>query len=108
MIKAFVMKFKIYFIIAILLSTVIGTWTIRGWYEDGKIVTALKTQKKDFEALARIDEDALAESLDKQEALRNAYEDLKHEADKTELCSNGGNDFHRLFNRSAIAGNAKK
>ena len=108
MIKAFILKFKIYFIIAILSSIVIGTWKVRGWYEDGKIVTALKQQREEYETQAEIDAIALMKALKKQEALRNAYEGLKHEASKTKLCSNGGTDFLRLFNRSAAAANIKK
>jgi hypothetical protein len=108
MIKAFITKFKIYIIITILLSTVVGTWKVRGWYEDGKVVTALKKQKKEYEEQADIDAKALIKALEKQEALRNAYEGLKHEAGKTKLCSDGGRDFLRLFNRSATAANPKK
>lgn len=106
--KAFFVKFKIYIIIAILLSTVIGTWKVRGWYEDGKVVTALKTQKKKYKKQAEIDAKALVLALGKQEALRSAYEGLKYEASKIKLCSNNGNDFLRLFNRSAVAANPKK
>jgi len=108
MISAFIAKFKVYFIVAVLLGTVIGTWKVRGWYEDGKMVDALLTQKEEFEKLAMLDASALTRSLMKQEALRDAYEGLKSEANKTKLCSNGGNDFLRLFNRSAITANEKK
>lgn len=106
--KAFFIKFKIYFLLTAFLTVTVGTWKVRGWYEDGKVVTALKKQKKEYETQAELDAKALELALGKQEALRNAYEGLKHEASKTKLCSNGGRDFLRLFNRSATAANAKR
>lgn len=101
-------QFKMYFLMAAFAGAIIGTWQVRGWYEDGKIVDALKEQQKEHERLAKLDQDALSKSLLKQEALRNAYEGLKNEASKIKLCNNGGNDFLRLFNRSAVEANKKE
>ena len=101
-------QFQMYFIMAAILGAGIGAWSARGWYEDGKIVEALETQKKEYEKQAEKDTATLVKVLKKQEALRNAYEGLKHEASKTKLCANGGTDFLRLFNRSATTANGKE
>lgn len=101
-------QFKIYFIIAAVISVAIGSWSARGWYEDGKVVTALETQKKEFEKQAAKDAESLMAALIEQENLRNAYEGIKHDAEKTKLCTNGGADFLRLFNRGAVAANSKR
>jgi len=108
MIKVLLAKAKIYLMIAVLAGAVIGTWKVRGWYQDGLVNDALIEQAKKYEALAIIDDEALVKALAEQEQLRNAYEGLKSEANKTKLCANGGNDFLRLFNRSAITSNKKK
>ena len=101
-------KFKIYFIIAGIFAVAIGSWSARGWYEDGKIVDALERQKKQYEKQADADAKSLEAALTEQEDLRVLYEDLKNDASKISLCTNGGNDFLRLFNRSAIAANPKR
>jgi len=104
--KALFLKFKIYFIIAALLSIVIGTWKVRGWYEADLHKDALLEQKKQYEKQARVDAVGLAGALKKERAARRLYRGLRDEANKTELCTNGGNDFLRLFNRGANNANA--
>jgi len=101
-------QLKFYLLGAALLGAIVGTWMVRGWYEDGKVVTALKIQKDAFEEQQEIDTTALVKSLAEQEGLRNAYEELKFESTKIDLCANNGIDFLRLFNRGAVAANAKK
>ena len=98
-------QFKMYFIIGAILTVAIGSWSARGWYEDGKVVTALEIQKKEYEQQATKDAKSLMAALTEQEELRNAYEGMKNEATKTKLCTNGGTDFLRLFNRGAVAAN---
>jgi len=101
-------QFKMYFIIGAILAAAIGSWSARGWYEDGKIVDALKTQKEEHEKQAVIDAEALRVALGNESSLRLKYRSLKNEASKVTICSNGGVDFLRVFNRSAVAANAKK
>jgi len=105
MIKAYFAKFKVYIIVLALLGLVIGTWKVRGWYEDGKVKTALIKQREAYEEQAALDAKALLKSLDTEQALRAAYRSIRDEANKTKLCANGGADFHRLFNRGATAAN---
>lgn len=106
--KVMLQQFKMYFIIAAILGAGAGCWSARGWYEDGKIVEALETQKKEYEKQAEKDAKSLTAALTEQESLRNAYEGIKYEANKVKLCTNGGVDFLRLFNRGAVAANPKK
>ena len=101
-------QFKMYFIIAAVLAVAIGSWSARGWYEDGKVVSALEKQKKEYEKQATKDADALALALDKEQDVRDKYRSLQSEANKVKLCTNGGNDFLGLFNRSTVAANSKK
>lgn len=98
-------QFKMYFIIAAVLAVAVGSWSARGWYEDGKVVTALEKQKKAYEAQAEKDAAALTEALNKEENVRKAYRSLQNEANKISLCTDGGNDFLRLFNRGSVAAN---
>lgn len=101
-------QLQIYFIIVAVIAVAIGSWSARGWYEDGKVVSALNIQKSEFEAQAEHDAKILSEALIEQEAIRTAYEELKNDANKIALCTNGGNDFLRLFNRGAIEANSKE
>lgn len=101
-------QFKMYFLIGAVLAVAIGSWSARGWYEDGKVVTALELQKKAFELQQDKDAVALASALDKEANIRLAYRSLHEQANKTKLCTNGGNDFLRVFNRGAIAANTTK
>ena len=108
MIKVFLLKFKIYFMIAALLAVVIGTWKVRGWYEDGIVKDALLKQKEAYEKQAEIDVAALLVAIDKQQVMRTAFRRIRDEANKTELCANDGTDFLRLFNRGARNANTQK
>lgn len=108
MFKLFWLKAKIYIIVAALLGVVIGTWKVRGWYEDGIVKDALIKQRDAYEEQAEIDAEILRVSLNNQNALRLAYRSLQNEANKISLCTNDGNDFLRLFNRGAVAANKKK
>ena len=96
---------KVYILIGVITSVAIGSWSARGWYEDGKVVTALESQKKAYEKQATIDAIALTAALNKEQKVRIVYRKIKDEANKTELCTNNGLDFLRLFNRGAAAAN---
>lgn len=100
-----IQQFKIYFIIGAILAIAVGSWSARGWYEDGKVVTALKTQKKKYEKQAAKDAASLMAALTEQERMRSEFEEIKDEASKVKLCTNDGRDFLRLFNRGAAAAN---
>ena len=94
-----------YFILAFIAAVAMGSWSARGWYEDGKVVTALEKQKEAYEEQAEKDAVALTSALNKEQAVRLKYRSLQDEANKISLCTNGGNDFLGLFNRSAAAAN---
>jgi len=96
---------KFYILVGLMASVAFGSWMARGWYEDGKVKTALEAQKSEYEFQAAIDAEALTAALNKEEKVRIVYRSIKNEAVKTELCSNGGTDFLRLFNRGAAAAN---
>lgn len=101
-------QYKIYFILIVIVSVAVGSWSARGWYEDGKVVTALEKQKAEYEKQAEKDAAALTHALEKEEKVRIVYRSIQNEANKTDLCSNGGNDFLRLFNRGATAANTTR
>lgn len=92
---------------ALLALAAFGGWKVHDWYTGDKVKDALERAITQANEIAEQDAEILNAGLQSEEKVRTVYIEVHNEASKTELCTNGGNDFLGLFNNAIGAANTE-
>ena len=98
-------KYGLYVVIAALVA--FGGWKAHEWYVGDNTRAHLERAINQANELAKQDAELLLEGIQAEQIVITKFVKVRDESYKTELCSNGGADFHRLFNDAVGAANSK-
>lgn len=99
---------KVYIFIGLLIGSMFGGWLVRGWYEGDKTKSAIEYAVEQANKQAKKDLIKALQAQQVSQALKKNFNQVKQDAQKTSLCSNGGRDFLGLFNKASRAANTIK